>query len=189
MAEESIAAHTTQDIWQEISKQAGIIGEVRSAQASTETRLDSIEHSVDSGFRNIATELQRISGRVYAPPKEISPTAIIGASAAVIFGVLGMFGAYTILITSPIKEDVKELRIQLAASQQLMSDYAGTKATVAYLITDLQQTKENYIELFNEVHNFQKDAHYIHGQREELGKRVEDIDNKGSRVWNSGPAE
>lgn len=189
--------HTTQDIWQ-------AIGEVRSAQASTEARLDSIEHSVETGFRTISTELQNLAGRVYAPPKEISPTAVVGASAAVIFGVLGLFGGYTMLITSPIKNSLGLIRETVDGRTHIIGEFEGVKAKLEHIEHDVRSLEAfkgeaEYIhgqreELSYRVtmleqemadsKRFEREAAYIHGQREELGKRVEDIDNQGSRRWN-----
>lgn len=58
----------------------------------------------------------------------------------------------------------------------------GSKATGNYA----QELSDRLDRLKNVVRDFQNEAQYIHGQREELGRRVDDIDNLGSRRWNRG---
>ena len=159
--------HTSNEIWTELTQQAGAISQVRAEQAATTERINSLETAVDSGFRSISAELQTISNRVNSPPNY---SLIVAMGVAM----LGMFGGYALLITGPLSESIMRNERHVDELMAHRQRTAALEAHVERLVSDVDGLEE-----------FRAEAHFIHGQREELGKRVEDIDNQGSRRWNS----
>ena len=160
---------TRQEIWKRFDSHAAAITEVRSGQAATSARLDSLESAVDSGFRTLSSELRNISERVNQP----DPAPNYGIYVAIAFGLLGMFGGYALLITNPLHSSIEKNYSQITDLEQHRQRTARLEAQVESLEQQASETRE-----------FQKEAQFIHGQREELGKRVDDIDMHGSRRWN-----
>lgn len=167
MADES---RTRDDIWQRIDAQSSQIGEIRSGQAATDARLGALESAVDAGFRTLSTELSGIAERVNRPAPPPNYLGIV----VVALGLLGMFGSFTFLITGPHGTAIEKNYDRIAEVERQRERTAALEARVEFL-TDEARTARQY----------DLESAYIHGQADERGKRVEDIDTYGSRRWRS----
>lgn len=162
------------DIWKRFDDHANAIAEVRSGQAATGARLENLEQAVDTGFRTLSSELRNLSDRVNQPP----PTPNYGVYVAVAFGLLGMFGAYSMLITNPIKELVRQETsvnrsdiVRIYEQVDLLQEHRQRTAR-------LEATSEIYRDQIKDLQELMRNAQYDHGynrgQIEALNKRLDE---------------
>lgn len=82
--------------------------------------------------------------------------------------------------TEELRDWLTRVDAQVNRNREQIAEAVVSRRAIGDYTRELSERHEH---LANTVREFQAQAQFIHGQREELGKRVEAIDSQGSRVW------
>ena len=152
-------------VWDRLNQQSDLIGELARNQAALEANVAALAESVRSGFDQINANLVRHN----------QPTnwfAVI--SALVVVG--GAILTFNALQTDPVRMRAMENagKVDAVLERELMyaEMHGEVKARLQILTTEI-----------HELQQFERDAAFIHGQREALEKKVQEMDLYGSRKW------
>lgn len=115
-----MANYSQTDVWNRIDQQSAIINEISRAQAGTDARIAGLESKFEEGFRTINAQLGQLNSRMFAPPK--APNYMGWFAAAL--GALAMFGGYSMLMITPLQQQIAQNYNMIRDNQEVREKQA-----------------------------------------------------------------
>lgn len=190
MSDENSGKH---DVWNRLNQQSDQIAHIAKGQASTDARLASLESKFDEGFRSLNIAMNRLTERAS------QPTNWIGFGSMAVSMVTVMAG-FVILVTSPMSKTMDQMteliRDNRDRTELKIESIQSSLENRAFRIGKLEESVR-HLEQQNQLNDSRQDIERARnadieervarteGRHEMLVDRVKDIDDKGSRKWNS----
>lgn len=169
--------HGSEDLWNALHEHGGQIAEIAKGQAATDAQLHSLQRRVDTGFDQLAHSIESLTAHVNKPPQ---PTNWIGIGSLIV-AITVVGGNWVQTRLGPIESDFSVIK-------SLMLENVSGRTSNASSLNWLRDAElRNYREHERFADQFlvnEERISKLEGSDEEQTKRIDDIDNYGSRVWN-----
>lgn len=177
--------HGTESIWKELSH-------VRSQQAKTDERLGALEGKVDTGFSAMQRSSDAMVRNIESLRADINssqPKPNYGLAVTVVISMLAMFGGYSTLINYPVSKQTESNAQSISAIVESQKNTVYTTGAhekqLEWHQTWLSFTEKQIDDVRAAIADLSERTSRTEGRHEMLVDRVKDIDDKGSRRWNS----